>query len=64
MGKNYDVITCFHKMFSLRKPEVVVFADMIIIFTNFIKTILNDSRKFRRTINYVSEWNPYLYFLM
>ena len=49
MGRNYDVIT---------------FADIIKIVTIFIKTIIEDSRKVKRIINYVSKSNPFLYFLM
>ena len=55
MGKNYDVITFFHKIFILRRPEVAIFGDLIIILTTFIKTIIKDSRKVRRIRSYVSE---------
>ena len=48
----------------LRRPEVVMFCDMIIILTMFIKRILKESRKATRNRKYVSEWNLYLYFLM
>ena len=48
----------------LRRPEVVMFCDMIIILTMFIKRILKESRKVTRNRKYVSEWNLYLYFLM
>ena len=63
MGKNYDVITFFQKIF-LRRPGVAIFADIIKIVTMFIKTILKDSKKVRRIRNYVSKWNLYLYFLI
>ena len=64
MGKNYDVVIFFSKIFILRRPEVANFADIIITLTTFIKTILKDSRIVRKVTSYVSEWNPYLYFLM
>ena len=64
MDKDYDVITFFHKIFILRRPKVAIFADILIILTIFIKTILKDSRKVRRSRSYVSEWNLYLYFLI
>ena len=48
----------------LRRPEVVMFCDMIIILTMFIKRIHKESRKVTRNRKYVSEWNLYLYFLM
>ena len=60
MGKNYDVITFFQKIF-LRRPGVAIFADIIKIVTIFIKTSLKDSRKVRRFRSYVSKWNLYLY---
>ena len=63
MGKNYNVITFFQKMFSLRGPGLAIFADIIKIVTIFIKAILKDS-KFKRTRNYISKWNLYLYFLI
>ena len=63
MGKNYNVITFFQKMFSLRVPGLANFAGIIKIVTIFIKTILKDS-KFKRTRNYISKWNLYLYFLI
>ena len=59
MDTNYDIVT-----FILRRPRVVVFADIIKIMIIFIKTILNDSRKVRRIRNYVSRWNLYLNFLI
>ena len=45
-------------------PGVAIFADIIKIATMFIKTIIQDSRKVKRIINYVSKSNLYLYFLM
>ena len=55
MGKNYDVMTVFHKIIILRRPEVAIFDGIIIILTTFIKTILKDSRKVRRIRSDVSE---------
>ena len=52
----------FPKIFILIRPDVAVFADTIKTVTAFIKTILKDSRKVRRSRSYVSEWNLYLYF--
>ena len=64
MGKTDDVIGLFQKFPNLRRPGVVIFADINKMFTMFIKTILIDSRKVRRVRKYVSKWNLYLYFLM
>ena len=46
------------------RPGVAIFTDIIIIITMFIKTIFKDSRKVKRTRNYASECNLYLYFLI
>ena len=54
MDRNYDVIT-------IRRPGVVVFADIIKIVTMLIKTITKDSRKVKRIRNYVSKSNLYVY---
>ena len=59
MDKNYDVITII-----LRRPGVVIFADIIKIVTMFIKTITKDSRKVKKNRNYVSKSNLYVDFLM
>ena len=64
MGKNYDVITFFQKIFLLRRPAVAIFADIIKTKTMFKKAVLKDSRKARIIRNYVSKWNLYLYFLI
>ena len=61
MGRNYDIIPFFQKIFLLRRPGVAIFADIIKILNTLIKTILKDSRKVKRIRNYVSEWNLYLY---
>ena len=45
MDKNYDVIIFILRNFILRKSSASIFAEMIIIVTIFIKTILKDSRK-------------------
>ena len=63
MVRNYDVITFFLNTLVLM-PGVAIFADIIKIATMFIKTIIQDSRKVKRIINYVSKSNLYLYFLM
>ena len=63
MDRNYDVITFFLNTLVLM-PGVAIFADVIKIATMFIKTIIQDSRKVKRIINYVSKSNLYLYFLM
>ena len=54
----------FQNTFVLRRPEVVIFADIIKIRTMFIKTITKDSRKAKRIRDYVSKSNLYVYFLM
>ena len=64
MDRNYDIITFFQYIFILRRPEAAIFADIIKTLTTFIKTIPKDSRKVRRIISYVSEWNLYLYLLI
>ena len=64
MDRNYDTITCFSKKIILRRPGVAIFAEIVEILTIFIKTILTDSKKFKRIRNYVSKWNLYLYFLI
>ena len=64
MDRNYDVITFFQQIFILKRPGVAVFADVIKMVTMFIKTILKDSRNFRRNRNYVSKTNLYMYFLI
>ena len=65
MDKNYDVINFFlkKKHFILRRTGVSIFADITIV-GMFIKTILKDSRKFRRIRNDVPKWNLCLYFLI
>ena len=64
MDKNYDVITFFQKTFLLRRPGVAIFADIIKIVIMFIRTIIQDSKKVKRIINYESKFNLYLHFLM
>ena len=54
----------FQNTLILRRPGVAIFADIIKIVTMFIKTIIQDSRKVKRIINYVSKSSLYLYFLM
>ena len=64
MDRNYNVITFFQNALTLRRPGVAIFVDVIKIVTMFIKTIIQDSRKLKKIINYVSKSNLYLYFLM
>ena len=52
MVRNYDVITFFLNTLVLT-PGVAIFADIIKIATMFIKTVIQDSRKVKRIINYV-----------
>ena len=52
MDRNYDVITFFLNTLVLM-PGVAIFADIIKIATMFIKTVIQDSRKVKRIINYV-----------
>ena len=61
MDRNYDVITFFQNTLTLRRLGVAIFADIIKIVTMFIKTIIQDSRKVKRIINYVSKSNLYLF---
>ena len=56
--------TFFQKLFTFRRLWVAIFVDIIKIVTKFIKAILKDSRKVSRIINFLSEWNLYLYFLI
>ena len=44
-------------------PRATMFAGIIKIVTMFIKTILKDSKKFKRITNYVSKCNLCLFFL-
>ena len=64
MDINYDVITFFQNTLILRMPGVAIFADIIKIVTIFIKTIIQDSRKVKGIVNYVSKSSLYLYFLI
>ena len=56
--------TFFENTFVLRRPGVVIFADIIKIVTILIKKIFKDSRKVKRIRNYVSKCYLYLYFLI
>ena len=64
MDRNYDIITFFQNTLILRRSGVAIFADIIKIVTMFIKAIIEDSKKVKRIINYVSKSSLYLYFLM
>ena len=54
----------FQNTLTLRRPGIVIFAEIIKIVTMFIKTITKVSRKVKRTRNYLSNSNLYVYFLM
>ena len=60
MDRNYGIIFFFQKIFILRRPGVVSFADIIKIVTMFIKAILKDSIKGRRIRNYASTTPVYM----
>ena len=64
MDRNYDIITFFQNTLILRRSGLAIFADIIKIVTMFIKAIIEDSKKVKRIINYVSKSSLYLYFLM
>ena len=64
MDRNYDIRTFFQNTLILRRSGVAIFADIIKIVTMFIKAIIEDSKKVKRIINYVSKSSLYLYFLM
>ena len=64
MDRNYHIINFISNIFIFRRPEVVIFADIIKIVTMFIKRIFQDSRKIKRIRNNVSKCNLYLYFLI
>ena len=46
--------TLFQTTFSLRRPGVVIFVDIIKIVTIFIRTIFKDPNKIKITENYVN----------
>ena len=52
MDKNYDIIIFFSENPYFKKAWSSHFADRIV--TSFIKTIIQDSRKVKRIVNYVS----------
>ena len=54
----------FQNTVILRRHGVAIFADSIKILTRFIKKIFKVSGKVKRSRNYVSKWNLYLYFLI
>ena len=64
MDRSYDVITNFSKYLYLKKAYSSLFADIIKIVTMFTKTIFKNSKKVKRTRNYVPKWNLYLLFLI
>ena len=64
MDRNYGIITFFQNTLILRRSGVAIFADIIKIVTVFIKAIIENSKKVKRIINYVSKSSLYLYFLM
>ena len=54
--ENMTSYSFFQNTLILRRPAVAIFDDVIKVITVFIKTIIQDSRKVKRIINYVS--NP------
>ena len=48
MDRNYDVTAIISKYPYLRRPGVVIFADIIKIVAMFIKTITKGSRKVKK----------------
>ena len=64
MDRDYDVITIFQYILTLRRSGVFIFADIIKIVTMFIKIITKDSRKVKGIRKYVSKSNLYVCFLM
>ena len=63
MDRNYDVIA-FQNAFTLRRPRVNNFAEIIKIANMFIKKSFNVSKKVKRNRNYRLKHNLYLYFLI
>ena len=64
MGRNYDVITFISTYFTLRRPKVAIFADIIKIITMFTIIIFKDSTNVKRIRNYVPKYNLYLHFFI
>ena len=60
MDRSYDVITIISKTLILRRPVVLIFADITKIVAMFIKTITKDSRKVKKNRNYISKSNLYV----
>ena len=54
----------FQNTFTLRRSGVAIFVGIIKIVTMFINKIFKDSIKVKRSRNYVSKCNRYLYFLI
>ena len=52
------------KTFSLRKPKVAIFADVIKTANIFIKKTFKDSKKVKKIRNHVLKSDVYLYFLI
>ena len=50
----------FQNIIILKRPGVVIFADIIKVVTMFIRTITKDSRKVKRIRNYLSNSNLYV----
>ena len=48
MDRNYVIITLFQNTFILRRPRIVIFADIIKVVSMFIKTIPKDSNKIKK----------------
>ena len=54
----------FQNTFTLSKPRLAVFANIMKVVTMFRKTICKDSLNINITRNYVPKCNQYLYLLM
>ena len=52
----------FQVTFTLRRPRVANFADIIKIATIFIRTTFKDSNKIKRNRNYALKCNLHMYF--
>ena len=64
MGRSYEAIDLFQNTLILRRPRVVISADVIKVVTTFIKKNFKDSKKVERIRNYVPKFNLYLCFLI
>ena len=58
------LLLLFQIIFTLGRPRVAIFANIIKIVIMFIKKIFIDLKKVKRTTNDISKYNLYLYFLI